>query len=713
MIKRRKKVLNVTDGGRAFPIAPGYFLMKGRTHEQGGIGIGNNLEVEDGEIIKTNKKSLKVLSNAPIMNGISPAQMALGGLNNGTFEQRFNQGFKYQERFKDENGLKDDGTKAQFGTEYWDKALWKPNNKKEINVEIPFALPEENVTKPKTKKRNGEYIGGTPTEARLKALDKMPKVKQRIEELSKSYGIDKNLLTHRFLREGWLDANIDVYNNTDKELQKDYWELVSNQEVSGFSGLGLDDAGSLMPKYNLRRDISYWTDVNENEKGRAVISPYFDNIYDALEVKAADMEYRQNELRKRGISEEDINTYVNAAYNLGLYHKDLENTDWIKENYTVPNYYKLGGMNKQNKKELGGDATISSTGKRKKAIFGKQLTYKDILEKNFTKPINITIPDININGYNNNQTFNNDRLSFQEMVYTAFDKPNINIPNVNVPDINYPALTTNTSIVRKDLTLPKVIPHINNKVQKIIKDKPLSETPITKISFLKANPNFLGNVIGSVANIIGSGISYGVNKNMLNDLKSPRTPYILQANKLKTNININPQLNELRRTVDKYNKFADRNTASSQVAYNRRLGNELSFLENYNQLYGQKENIETQLINQDILNQQEVFKYNLENYNNWINKITDFDNRIIEAKGENAQAFTQNLTGALGNFLNNNAQWRNSMANIAALNAANPDVTPELMYSLGLPYSLWLKQRNDKRARKKNNLDQNENISIN
>ena len=91
-------------------------------------------------------------------------------------------------------------------------------------------------------------------------------------------------------------------------------------------------------------------------------------------------------------------------------------------------------------------------------------------------------------------------------------------------------------------------------------------------------------------------------------------------------------------------------------------------------------------------------------YNNWINKTTDFNNRIIEAKGENTQAFIQNLTGALGNFLSNNAQWRNNMANIAALSAAYPDVTLELMYSFGLPYSLWLKQRNDKRAIK-NNLD--------
>lgn len=588
MGKRKQKILNVTDGGRAFPIAPGYFLMKGRTHEQGGIGIGNDLEVEDGEIIKTNKKSLKVLSNAPIMNGISPAQMALGGLNNGTFEKRFNQGFKYQERFKDKNGLKDDGTKAQFGTEYWDKALWKPNNKKEINVEIPFALPEENTTKPKTKKRNGEYIGGTPTEARLKALDKMPKVKQRIEELSKSYGIDKNLLTHRFLREGWVDANIDVYNNTDKELQKDYWELVANQEVSGFSGLGLDDAGSLMPKYNLRRDIGYWTEDNENEKGRAVTSAYFDNIYDALEVKAADMEYRQNELRKRGISEEDINTYVNAAYNLGLYHKDLENTDWIKENYTVPNYYRLGGMSK--------------------------IYIKPSKRGTFTKAANQR--GLGVQAFANKVLANKENYSPAMVKKANFDR--------NASKWNKKELGGNANI-----------PSTGKRKK--------AELGLTVGDWI----NLGSNVLGLIGSTWGSSKALAKQK----DYQLP-TPY--QAAKLKTNININPQLNELKRTVDKYNKFVDRNTASSQVAYNRRLGNELSFLENYNQLYGQKENTETQLINQDRLNQQEVAnKYiqdvasirnlNVDRYNQRLEGYADINTNLLQGITDIGTGLFKNL----------------------------------------------------------------------
>ena len=222
-----------------------------------------------------------------------------------------------------------------------------------------------------------------------------------------------------------------------------------------------------------------------------------------------------------------------------------------------------------------------------------------------------------------------------------------------------------------------------------------------KVSFLEANPNFLGNAITAGANIIGSTISYFTNRKMLKDLKGPIRPESLQAAKLKTNINIKPQVNQLRRTIDKYNRFVDRNTASSQVAAGRLLNNEVSYVDSYNQLYGSKENQETQLINKDKLNSQEVAKYNLERYNEWMNDRRDFSNMIREKQSENTQDYIKNLTGSFGNFLTNNAQWRNSMANIAALSAAYPDVTPELMYSKGIPYSLWLKQRQEAKFKKK------------
>lgn len=118
MKKQKRIVPNVIRGGVAIPLGANYFLMKGKTHEQGGIDIGKDLEVENGELMKIDKNNMTIISNAPIMNGISPAEYALGGLKDGTFTDRFKEGFKYQEKYKDINSLKDDGTKAKFGKDF-------------------------------------------------------------------------------------------------------------------------------------------------------------------------------------------------------------------------------------------------------------------------------------------------------------------------------------------------------------------------------------------------------------------------------------------------------------------------------------------------------------------------------------------------------------------------------------------------------------------
>lgn len=108
------KIPNVVAGGIAQPLGNNFFYMNGRKHSQGGIDIGPNdktgIEVEDGEVIETNGNELKVYSAQPIINGVSPAKLVMGGANP-------NKVFKAQEDFKDRNGINDDGTKAKYGKE--------------------------------------------------------------------------------------------------------------------------------------------------------------------------------------------------------------------------------------------------------------------------------------------------------------------------------------------------------------------------------------------------------------------------------------------------------------------------------------------------------------------------------------------------------------------------------------------------------------------
>lgn len=113
MAKKIKYIPNIVRGGTAIPINNNTFLLKGRKHEQGGIDIGKDVEAEDGELLQINKNNIKILSNAPIMKGNSPAKYTLRGTYDGTFKDRFNKSFNYQERYKDRNHLNDDGTKQK------------------------------------------------------------------------------------------------------------------------------------------------------------------------------------------------------------------------------------------------------------------------------------------------------------------------------------------------------------------------------------------------------------------------------------------------------------------------------------------------------------------------------------------------------------------------------------------------------------------------
>lgn len=100
----------VVRGGRATHIKDNLYYMSGRKHEAGGIDIGKNprtgLEVEDEEVVQTDSNGLKVFSAQPILNGNSPAKLVMGGANPAKV-------FNAQERFKEINGINDDGTKKK------------------------------------------------------------------------------------------------------------------------------------------------------------------------------------------------------------------------------------------------------------------------------------------------------------------------------------------------------------------------------------------------------------------------------------------------------------------------------------------------------------------------------------------------------------------------------------------------------------------------
>ena len=212
-----------------------------------------------------------------------------------------------------------------------------------------------------------DYIGGSKRDVGIKVINKVPGLKNEILRLSELYGISPNVFTQRLINEGWVLNKAASYNRSSVTEQKNYnWDKMNNP-VDGFIELGLDTFGDhhKAGHLNLRRDIKYSDrfTTNEDNTGRLYNSANFDNMYDALEAKAAMIEYLTKLGKEKGHSGSDLDAWVNAAYNMGEYHKDLNNMNYVRRKYSIKPYYKYGGEMKNKKKaNLGIEETFNKFG---------------------------------------------------------------------------------------------------------------------------------------------------------------------------------------------------------------------------------------------------------------------------------------------------------------------------------------------------------------
>lgn len=193
-----------------------------------------------------------------------------------------------------------------------------------------------------------DYVGGDAEEARVKMIKMVPGLTQEVAKRADSYGIDKNLILRRMAKEGIVDQWIRSYNDViDTYDQQNYLKDIMGQAVAGYGGMGLDDVGQrlLDGLYELKDKTASWETESwnpENEKGRTLTNvPLAHNMASALEMMAADMNYTRDVLRGRGIPEDKINIYINAAYNMGMNNKRLNEPDYVERTYSYPNYFEL------------------------------------------------------------------------------------------------------------------------------------------------------------------------------------------------------------------------------------------------------------------------------------------------------------------------------------------------------------------------------------
>ena len=503
------------------------------------------------------------------------------------------------------------------------------------------------------------YIGGSTNEARQKYFDTDKELTDSVKVIAKRYNINPNLLASRMAKEGPIDKAINYYNDTNGKFDR--------REVHG-SDWGLDDTGNNLNEgiITLKEPyLSYYDEEFFNEKGREVNSVYSPNWNFGISATAAELEYRRNEMKKRfpNLSDEQLDAAASAAFNRGIYGA----TKYIKQGRDLNEYSpfinikKMGGQVKKNifvELNVGGKKKLvpasSFTGERQKALMG----------------INEDIDYINTPKYKGiieEASITNPRLS----------------PNNVYKQLTNAAGTTDALKIKKLNNIPN---NINNK-------------------FSPAAGHFneitLGDIIGGVTNTIGSITNYNSNRRTLNNMKYSSAPLPIQAKKLKTRFNINPQLDKIREYLKATNRDIDSNTASSRVALARKGIARTNALLQTNNLYATKENAETQLLNQDNMNQQNVAARNVEMYNRWREGKSNFDNMLLEKRAENTSDLIRGLTTTVQDIIGGIEQRKNINNTLSTIAAANPNVTAEILKDLGVDFSYLI--RNGKRIKNKKN----------
>ena len=193
-----------------------------------------------------------------------------------------------------------------------------------------------------------------------------------------------------------------------------------------------------------------------------------------------------------------------------------------------------------------------------------------------------------------------------------------------------------------------------------------------------------GDAINLLSNIGGNIATTLINRRALNKMQAPPQPMSQTAAKLKTRININPQLDKMRETLAAYERDVDNNTASSRVALARKQRARFANMLQTNELYSTKENAETELINKDRLNQQEVANNNVKAYNAWQDKVNDFNNTITDKKAENLVGLTQGITSGITSTIGNVQQRIRDDKSILANALSHPNLPIEEFYHNGL-----------------------------
>lgn len=717
------KIPNVVAGGIAQPLGNNFFYMNGRKHSQGGIDIGpsdkTGIEVEDGEVVETNGNELKVYSAQPIINGVSPAKLIMGGANP-------NKVFKAQEDFKDRNRINDDGTKYKVGG----KIYQAPDEYKRQIAESGSIIIGGYPTI--AGNRNYKFIKGLTKASRIgrTATNFINLGRQKIYDLA-------NKIDNTWINQGIKEVYRTTIGKHGSNLPRtiDYINKNNiNENKKAMGGLSRDkDYGSKKKPYPsvAKKDFagghrSYPIPT----KADAIDALRLAGLHGRSDVKAK-VYNKYPELRKKGSN--GLIVSISGNVKNGLIHSP-SSTGGLRDKFAVGGTrINRHGRTWEYDEQIGAyvpitNRTINRTSTypinksaRGETIIGSDYTFRNgRWSKNNNVNTNTNKPNVD-NGNRRPQYYAERRLPLFEdgagitsgLVRAGWSHGNnkgVSINNTNIPSLSAtkssgktprggrskssqstqsistktpPTAVYNRNLPKVEASIPTTLPVSTN-------------TPAqgTKYSDGKGQGRFknltTADWIGLGSNVAGSLASYFASKRAINKMRGPGQPTLISANKLKTKYNINPQLDRIREDKFEAYRDIDSNTASSRVSLARKQRVRNAAGQAVNELYGNKENIETNLINQDRRNQQSVRQFNAQQYNQYIDRKAAFDNGIREAKVTNINNLFSGINAGIQDMISRYENRKALNNTIGAMRASAPNVDDRIMRDAGVDYDEFI-----------------------
>lgn len=719
------KIPNVVAGGIAQPLGNNFFYMNGRKHSQGGIDIGpsdkTGIEVEGGEVVETNGNELKVYSAQPIINGVSPAKLVMGGANP-------NKVFKAQEDFKDRNRINDDGTKYKEGGKI-------------------YQAPDE--YKRQIAESGSIIIGGYPTIAGnrnykfIKGLTKASRIGRTATNLI-NLGRQKVYDLSNKIDNTWINQGIkEVYRTTigkhGSNLPRTVDYITNKLNINednkkAMGGLNRNkDYGSKKKPYPsvAKKDFagghrSYPIPT----KADAVDALRLAGLHGRNDVKAK-VYNKYPELRKKG--NVGLVVSINGNVKNGLIHSP-SSTGGLRDKFAVGgNRINRHGRTWEYDEQIGAYVPITNRtinrisaypinkSARGETIIGSDYTFRNgRWSKNNNVNTNTNKPNID-NGNRRPQYYAERRLPLFEdgagitsgLVRAGWSHGNnkgVSMNNTNIPSLSETKSNGKTprggrsKSNQSTQSIPTKTPPIavyNRNLPKVEASIPTTLPVSTNIP-AKGTTSFDGkgqgkfknlttaDWIGLGSNVAGSLASYFASRRAINKMRGPGQPTLISANKLKTKYNINPQLDRIREDKFEAYRDIDSNTASSRVSLARKQRVRNAAGQAANELYGNKENIETNLINQDRRNQQNVRQFNAQQYNQYIDRKAAFDNGIREAKVTNINNLFSGINAGIQDMISRYENRKALNNTIGAMRASAPNVDDRIMRDAGVDYDEFI-----------------------